>query len=63
MLICGIKNVRPMVTTEVLIYQSNANFDVKILFGKIALYLDPELRKTLVRGLYGDENFMFYSAS
>ena len=33
--------------TKMLIYQSKANLDEKILFGKITHYLDPEIRKML----------------
>ena len=33
-----------------LIYQSKANLDTKILFGEIAHPLDPQNRKKLVKG-------------
>ena len=33
--------------TEMLIYQSKANADEKVLFGKITHILDPEIRKML----------------
>ena len=32
---CGIKSMRPIFKTEMFIYQSKANLDEKILFGKI----------------------------
>ena len=37
-------------------YQSKANLDVKILFGKIAHLSDSENRKELVRDLYEIKN-------
>ena len=42
---CEIKSMRPIFKTEILIYQSKANLDGKILFGKITRHLDPEIRK------------------
>ena len=33
--------------TEMLIYQSKGNFDVKIFFGNITLLIYPEIRKVL----------------
>ena len=36
-----------------LIYQSKANLDGKTLLGKITHHLDPEIRKMLVRGMFG----------
>ena len=45
----------PIFNFEMLIFQSKANFDEKILFGKITLSLrDPNIRKMSVRGLYGN---------
>ena len=43
--------------TELLIYQSKANLDEKILFGKITKHLDLEISKMPVRGLYGNRIF------
>ena len=40
-----------------LIYQSRANFDEKILFRRIAHLQDPTIRKMPVRGLYGTREF------
>ena len=34
---------------------------MKIFFGEITHYLDPEVRKMLVRSLCGNENFTFNS--
>ena len=47
----------PIFKTELLIYQSKANLDEKILFDKITHQLDPEIRKMPVRGLYGNQIF------
>ena len=41
--------MRPIFKTEMLIYQSKAKLDVKILFGKITHHLDPEIMKMLKR--------------
>ena len=38
--VCGIKCTRLILKTEMLIYQSKANSDVKIVFGKITHVLD-----------------------
>ena len=48
------KSTRPIFKTEMLIYQSKAIFDEKILFGKITYHLDPEIRKMLVNGKFGN---------
>ena len=45
---CEIKSMRPIFKAEMLIYQSQANLDEKILFGMIIHHLDPEIRKMLV---------------
>ena len=37
--------------TEMLIYLSKADIDVKILFGKVTHFIDPEIRKLLIMGL------------
>ena len=34
--------------------KSKANLDDKILFGKITHRLDPEIRKMLVKGIFGN---------
>ena len=51
----------PIFKTETLIYQSKANLDVKILFGKITHLLNPEIRSMLVRGISEYENCTFDS--
>ena len=43
------------------IYQSKANLDENILFGKITRYLDPEVREMLVRGMFGSKDSSFHS--
>ena len=53
----GIKTWWPIFKTEILIYQSKANFDEKILFDKMIHHLDPEIREMPVRGLYGNPEF------
>ena len=58
---CEIKSMRPIFKTEMLIYQSKANLDEKILFGKITHHLDPEIRKMLVNGKFGNEDSTFQS--
>ena len=45
-----IKSMRPIFKTEMLIYQSKANLDQKILFGKINHHLDPEIWEVSERG-------------
>ena len=47
--------MRPIFKTEMLIYQSKANLDEKILFGKIANLYHPTIRKMPGRGLYGNQ--------
>ena len=42
----------PIFKTELLIFQSKANLDEKILFDKITHHLDPEITKMPVMGLY-----------
>ena len=37
--------MRPIFKTEMLIFQSKANLDEKILSGKITHHKDPEIRK------------------
>ena len=56
-----IKSLRPIFKTEMVINQSKANLDEKILFGKITHHLDPEIRKMQVRGMFGNENSTFHS--
>ena len=57
---CEIKSMRPIFKTEMIIYQSKANLDEKILFGKIIYLLDPESRKMLVRNMSGNDDSTFH---
>ena len=45
------------IKTEMLIFQSKANLDKKILFGKITHLKDPTIKRMSVRGLYGNRGF------
>ena len=58
---CEIKSIGPIFKTRALIYQSKANLDENILLGKITDYLDPEIRKMLVKGKLGNEDYTFLS--
>ena len=40
---------------KMLAYQSKANLDGNILFGKTTHHLDPEIREMLERGMFGNE--------
>ena len=53
--------MRPIFKTEMLMYQSKANLDEKILFGNITHHSDPEIRKMLVRGMFGNKDSSFHS--
>ena len=57
---CEIKSMRPIFKTDLLFYRSKANLDEKILFGKIPHYLDPEIRKMQVRGMFGNKDSTFH---
>ena len=54
---CGVKSVRPIFKTEMLIYQSKVNLDEKILFGALIL----QTRKLGNAGMLGNENSTFHS--
>ena len=45
--------------TKLLIYQSKANLDVKILFGKIIRHLDPAIRKNCLKDKFGNQDSTF----
>ena len=45
---------------EMTVYRSKVNLDEKILFGSFAHLADPEIRKMLVKGMFGSNNFTFY---
>ena len=51
----------PTFKTEMLIYQSEANLDEKTPFGNIPHLIDPEVRKMLVQGMFGNKNSTFHS--
>ena len=53
--------MRSIFKIEMLIYQSKANLDEKILFGKITHHLHPEIRKMWVNGKFGNQESKFYS--
>ena len=46
--------------SETLIYHSKANLDEKILFRKIIPYLDPEIRKFVVKSMLWNKNSTFF---
>ena len=52
---CDLKSRRPIFKTESLIYQLKANLHEKILFGKITHHFGQEIRKMLVRGMFGNK--------
>ena len=43
------------------ICQSRANLNVKIVLGKITHYLNPEISKMLVKGMFDTENSSSHS--
>ena len=47
--------MRPIFKTENVNYQSKANLDGKIMFGKMTHKLDSEIRKMLVRSMFGKD--------
>ena len=51
----------PIFETKMLIYQSKAKLDVRILFSNIKHLIDPEIRKMLGKGLYGNHDSTFHS--
>ena len=58
---CGTKSMRPIFKTEMFIYQSKVNLDEEISFGSIPHLTDPEIRKMLVKGMFGNRNSTFHS--
>ena len=46
---------------DILIFQLEANSDVRVLFGEITHLYDPRIRKMSARGLYRNVNSMFDS--
>ena len=57
----GIKRMRPIFKTKMLIYHSVANLDEKILFGKITHHLGPEMGEMMVKGKFGNKDSTFHS--
>ena len=53
--------MRPIFKTEMLIYQSKVNLDEKTLFGNTPHLIDPEIRKMLVKGTFGNKYSTFHS--
>ena len=53
--------MRTIFKTKMLIFQSKAIIDEKILFGKITHHLDQEIRRMLVTGVFWNENSTFRS--
>ena len=53
--------MRPIFKFEMIIGQSKVNLDEKILFGSIPHLTDPEIRKMLVKGMFGNKNSTFHS--
>ena len=53
---CGIRSMSLIYKTEMFIYQSKVSLDEKILFGSIPHLTDPEIRKRLVKGMFGNKN-------
>ena len=58
---CGINSMRPIFEAKILIYQSKANLDETILFGNITNLIDPEIRKMMEKGLFGNQDSTFHS--
>ena len=53
--------VIPIFKPEFLIYHSKDNLHEKILFGKITHHLNPDIRKMLVKSMFGNEDSKFHS--
>ena len=49
------------IQNRMLIHQSKANLDEKISFSNIPHLIDPEIRKMLVIGIFGNNNSTFHS--
>ena len=47
--------------TKTLIYQRQAYLDVNILFGNTIHLVDPEIRKMLKKGMFGNQDSTFQS--
>ena len=53
------ESTRQVFKIEMLFYQSKANLGEKILYGKVTHGLDPEIRKMLARGMFGNKESSF----
>ena len=53
--------MRPIFKTEMLFFQSRANLGQKMSFCNITHHLDHGIRKILVKGMFGNEDFTFHS--
>ena len=53
--------MRPIFKTEMFINQSKVNLDEKILLPNIPHIINPEIRKQLVKGIFGNKNSTFHS--
>ena len=58
---CDVKRMWPIFKTEILIYQSKANLNEKILFGKITYHMDKNIGKMLVDCKSGNKDSTFHS--
>ena len=56
-----INSMQSIFKTEMLIYQSRANLDENILFGKITHHTNAEIGKMLVRSMFGNRILHFHS--
>ena len=54
---CGIKIMQPIFKSKIRIYQSKAELDEKVLFGKITHLQDPTIRKMPIKSLYRNRKF------
>ena len=57
---CGINSMQAIFKPYMIIYQTKASSDVKIVIGKITYYFEPDVRKMLVRKLHGNNNSTFH---
>ena len=55
------KIMSPIFKIKMVIYQSKADLDVKILLGNIIHFIDPKIMKMMERGLYGNQDSTFHS--
>ena len=55
--------MRPLLETKSLIYQSKVKVDIKIVFINALHFLDSEIRKMLVRGLFFWDQFVCVGTS